>query len=79
MWNFKKYDFSWWEGALTMTNKIGFENPTYEQITESLEKALKVLKQENLQPINKEDLDYIRSNFSSQSVPCISLYHSKYL
>ncbi len=76
-WSFKKYTYSWWEGTLTMRNRIGYKNPTYKQIIKNLEIALKVLKQENLQPINKEDLDYIRTNFPSQSTPWISLYHSK--
>lgn len=76
-WSFKKYNYSWWEGMLTMKNKIGYRNPSYEQIIKNLEIALKVLKQENLQSINKEDLDYIRTYFPSQSTPWITLYHSK--
>jgi hypothetical protein len=77
MWHFKSYSFSWYEGSLTMFNSIGFRNPTYGQIVKKLEIAVKILKQENLMPINKEDLDFIRENFPFQSTPSIELYRSK--
>jgi ABC-type oligopeptide transport system substrate-binding subunit len=77
MWSFRKYNYSWGEGTLTMKNKIGYKNPAYEQIIERLEIATELLIQEKLQPINKNDLDYIRANFPLQSVPWISLYNTK--
>lgn len=76
-WSFKSYGFDWREGAIIMKNSIGSKNPSFEKIEEALKIAIDILKKENLKPISREDLMYIRNNFPYQSVPWISTYHKK--
>lgn len=78
-WSFKSYDFDWQEGAIVMNNRLGFKNPPFEKIQESIKMAVEILKKENLKPICREDLTLIRNNFPYQSAPQILLYHGEKL
>jgi hypothetical protein len=75
-WSFKNHDFDWQEGALMVKLKVGFKNPSYEIIEEALKTGIEIVKQENLNPIIREELMHIRNDYPYQSIPRISMYYN---
>jgi len=74
---FGDYSLYWQEGALHVSSRVWLRNPNKNKIENRIKKIIGILKNENLQPINRTDLTNIRNNFKFQSVPEISLYFEK--
>ena len=71
------YSLYWQDGAIHLSSAVYLSNPSKVKIENAIKKIVGILKNENLEPINRMELNKIRNTFKYQSVPEISLYFDR--
>ena len=74
IWRFKPWNFWWREGNIIMKIGISVFNPKYDKLKKWMDTVVKVLQEENLQPVDRETLNGWRRKFPDNNVPEITTY-----